>query len=431
MKKIILSFLIMTMIGIVPAFCQVFENVMPEVQIEALSKKAIIKKAIGNLKKMTKKSYTGGNGQFTQIMEAGGSVIQLSREYGYYFANGYNQKIQNEWDGFWYLNFVPVYNARSLRYDISGQKVLPKNYDDTSEEYPWPNHYDARGKYMFDIIRLIYLYGPVYSRNWSDYTFTIIDVTPDTYLFSFESSDRYPLKNPLYAKGEIEIDAESMKLKSIRVENMGIHYAGLYSIYKTSLKRYPDYHDEKILHDCVDCCFGVDSDGEINYALIHMYWSPSTEQYYKGGRGHQPRPNLDGKDFMVTECWKTEPFKAIPDSIGSKMTGEPVNESKIMTFAHSMTYGLGKDSEHNSYNAKAIDKIKWALDVSDAERQLNSKMPIAEQYRLQSSDYAVTGDERTANGDSDWEPVPDEIIKARKQMHELIRNLLFRDPLQD
>ncbi|MBR5935611.1 MAG: hypothetical protein IKZ89_05625 [Bacteroidaceae bacterium] len=429
MKKILLSILVM-MAGISPALSQeTLEKkiVLEEVQIEALSNKTIINKAIGNLKKRIKESITFGNGQLTQIMEANGSVVQLSREYGYFFANGYSDKMANKFDGGWYLNFVPVYNARSLRYEMDGKNVLPASYANPEEPSPWNNHYDARARYMFDILRVIYLFGPIYSRNYSDYVFKCTDITDDSYVFSFESSDRYPQKNPLYAKGNLEIEMSSMKLTSIRIERMGIHFAGRCSTLETQLERYSDYHDEKILQDCIDCDFKVKESGDINYALIHLQWNPSMTQYYKGGRGKQPRANVVGTDFIVTECWKTEPFKT-PDTKSDNKKRLGKLKEKILINA---LIGLGKSPENNSYNPEAIAKINWAFDVSDAERQLSKKMPIQEQYKLQSKDYYSSEEEMLVKHELGFEPrTSPQKEEAKKNIHEYIRNNLFKDPLR-
>ena len=199
MKKIILSFLSI-IAGTITVLAQETETVnvpLEEVQIEAPSQKTIMNKAIGNLHKRTKESISLCNGQLTQIMEANGNVIQLSREYGYYISSSYYEKMRNEFDGWWHSNFVPVYNARSLRYALDGKTVLPTSYAYPKETYPWSNNYDARVKYMFEVLRLIYLYGPVYSRNYSDYVFTGTGISGNSYLFNFESSDRYPKNNPL------------------------------------------------------------------------------------------------------------------------------------------------------------------------------------------------------------------------------------------
>ena len=110
---------------------------LEEVQIEALSNRSIINKAIGNLHKRTKESISLCNGQLTQIMEADGKVVQLSREYGYYISSSYYEKMRNKFDGFWHSNFVPVYNACSLRYALDGKTVLPASYSYPEETYPW------------------------------------------------------------------------------------------------------------------------------------------------------------------------------------------------------------------------------------------------------------------------------------------------------
>ena len=429
MKKIILSVLTM-LIGITTALSQettIEKEPLEEVQIEALSNKTIINKAIGNLHKRTKESISLCNGQLTQIMEANGNVVQLSREYGYYISSSYYEKMRNEFDGFWCRNFVPVYNARSLRYALDGNTVLPTSYAYPEETYPWSNSYDARVKYMFEILRTIYLYGPVYSRNYSDYNFKCTGITDDTYLFSFESSDRYPKKNPLYAKGQIEIDAGSFRLKSIRIDNMGLLYAGHYTVTETALKRYTDYHDEKILKDCVNSDFNVNEDGEIDYALIHILWSPDNTQYYQGGRGRQPRANVAGTDFIVTECWKSEP-PIVPDKAPDQQGTVKLTDKQYKKLIAALR-AIGRNPDANSYNPEAIDIIDWALDVSDAERQLNQKMPIREQYRIQSSDYYYSFDERIARGEEKGEIIPDQVKAARKELHRIIRNTLFDDPL--
>ena len=430
MNRHILSFLVM-LIGARPVMAQETEIAtipLDEVLIEAPSNKTIINKAIKNLQKRTKESLTFGNAQLTQIMEAGGSVVQLSREYGYFFANGYSDKMANKFDGGWGMNFVPVYNARSLRYEMDGSKVLAESYAYPDEPSPWNNRYDARARYMFDILRIVSLYGPIYSRNYSDYVFTCTGVTDDSYVFSFESSDRYPQKNPLYAKGQIEIDYSSMKLKKIRIERMGIHIAGRYSTPDLQLKRYTDFHDEKILQDCIDCDFSVKGNGEIDYALIHLQWSPSNTQYYQGGRGKQPRANVAGTDFIVTECWKTEPYK--PSGTAPEKTVR-LGKLKQKILIHGLL-GMGKNPDNNSYNPEAIDRIDWALDVSDAERQLNRKMPIHEQYELQSKDYYSSEEEMQVRHELDFEPnTTPEKEEAKKNIHEIIIKNLFNDPLKD
>ena len=72
----------MLMAATVSAISQESESVieLSDVQIEVPSNKTIIKKAIGNLKKLTKRSLDGSNGQWIQITESNGSTVQLSRE---------------------------------------------------------------------------------------------------------------------------------------------------------------------------------------------------------------------------------------------------------------------------------------------------------------------------------------------------------------
>lgn len=431
MKKILLSILVL-MAGISPALSQEIDTIiqLDEVMIEAPSNKTIIKKAISNLRKPTKETCYFTDYQFTQIMESAGSVIQLSREFGYMFANGYGDKKRNQWDSFWHANCNPVYNARSLRYDITGNNVLAQSYYSTEQlGISSEGFYDARVIYVFEIIRLIYLYGPIYSRNWSDYTFTLKDVTSHSYLIDFESSGNYPAKNPLYAKGQLEIDTESLKLKSIRIDNMGMHYASKYVKYEYEIKKYPNCHDKRILQDCIDCNFGVDTDGDIDYALIHVLWSPDNEQFYKGGRGSQPRNIAEGSNFMVTECWKSEPTKINHDSLQDNRKMSLKERKQIEKISKILIANITRYPEGSTYNPDAIAKIDWALDVSYAERQLNEKMPIQEQYMIQSSDYCLSSDEwNFPKGDSNETQEKD---NARKALFELVKSNIFKDLLEN
>ena len=91
---------------------------------------------------------------------------------------------------------------------------------------------------------------------------------------------------------------------------------------------------------------------------------------------------------------------------------------------------ISRYREGSSYNPDAIEKIDWALDVSDAERQLSRKMPIQEQYRIQSSDYFSMRDEMDAKEEK-TNNATQERDEARKQLYDMARSILFNDPLKD
>lgn len=402
---------------------------LDEVLINGLSDKTIIKKAINNLPGKSKKDkLIYGNGQIIQTIECDGKPVQLSREYGYYMTNGGNTK------DILRMNFISVYNARSLRYTSSGKDVLPANY----LNYYYKGNgesgsFNARMKYMFDIMRVIYLYGPIYSRNYSDYNYTLEKETEKYYRFRFESSDRYPDKNPLYAKGYLEIDASSMALKSFHIENMGIHLAGLYGkdyyLYSMHKKGYEYYNDDRYKSDCIDCDFTIDSHGEIQYAMIHLPWNTAISQYYKPGCGNIPRLDAVESNCFVTECWQAEQAKVLSKKEIKEAAGDSISNMavKLVEKLVEKFYRISNsDPQLNEYNQSAIDKIKWSLDVSDVERQLNKNKPIIQQYVLQSHDYYDEMAERKAIGDTAncvfYPPTPSQFLI-------LLKEICFDDPM--
>ena len=95
----------------------------------------------------------------------------------------------------------------------------------------------------------------------------------------------------------------------------------------------------------------------------------------------------------------------------------------------SLFKGIGKTPDGNSYNPEAIDKIDWAFDVSDAERQLSQKMPIREQYELQSKDSSISEEEMVVNKELDGAATSPQQEEAKRALHDIIRNNLFKDPL--
>ena len=354
---------------------------LEEVDIISWSDRTIIKKAIKNLPKKNDGSLLIGRGQLIQIIECNGRVVQLDREYGMYCTNRFNYKRESNIEDNWALNFYPFFNARSFRYDSVGEDTLKTNYLNIRANVKGKNgirwidddiSYDARHKYMFQIIRTIYLYGPIYSRNYSDYTFKLEESTGDIFKYSFEPSDGYPIKNPLYVKGSIEIDAETMTLKAIIIDEMGLYrrnYDDIISSKESEKKKYIDYKD---------CFFKVNSLGEIDYALVHLPWDGNND--YDLRTKVRSKPN-DVK-CCVTECWQLDTKERI-----GKNNYKLHKTLSWEKFYNLMVYGMAGKLRFSRYEKKIIDSIEWAFDVTKAEKELNSRTPIEQQYTIQSRDY--------------------------------------------
>lgn len=418
---------------------------LDEVQIKALSDKSIINTAIGHLPKRYKVSdlvSVYGTGQHIQLIECNGKIVQLSRLYGYYTASSGSVKYVNRAFQNWDMSFNAVYNARSLRYNATGTSVLEKNCFQLGGRFDNPKNrfvtYDARRTYVFDVMEAMYFFAPILSRHYSDYIFEYSGMTDGCYRYSFESSSRYPKKNLLYAKGYVLIDVGSCSLRSIHVDNMGLNYVDLYGMdWDVS----PE--DDRIKHDCEDCDFEFDEMGEIVYAKIHVQWNPDILQYFTPPTGgmSQPRPDASNNNCIVTECWKAESchrsnrrngmlgfFMEIVkekfesrDSIYLVTMLDQINQGNDVV--DSWFHGEGEDPKYKIgvYNPTAIDKIQWAMDVSDAERQLGLLLPIEEQYRLQSSDFLNSSDETRYREHKNEFDDP-EVSRAEKRLY-------FDDPI--
>ena len=203
-----------------------YEKVLDEIVIHGISENKILKKARNNIFDLGKEysDFFWGNGQHTQVVECSGKTIQLSREYGFFVNSGYHIKTPkgDEFDNLAYFsNFIPVYNARSLHYGTSTDNVLSRNYLTLEgSSYDKKNGYDALRKYVFEIMRYVCKYGPLFTPL-RQYDYTLASVTESEYCFRFISSDRsYPQKNPINARGTLVIDKRTGNLKEIRIDEM-------------------------------------------------------------------------------------------------------------------------------------------------------------------------------------------------------------------
>lgn len=361
-----------------------------DVYILSSTDRNILRKTAANLpqKSNLKKSIFLGVGQHTQIIECNEKAVQLSRFYGVYATKGSksytSKRLYNR------LSVLPTYNASSYRYDASGKNILNPEYLD-SQDKDLKNRklrsYDSYKKYIFDIMGFIYAFGPLYSSNIKDYNYEYEGGNGRYYTFLFESSDRYPKHNPMYAKGKIVIDVETFTLKSIQVDNMGCHNL------KINLSSNLSNNDpQNKRQDCVNCSFSIDKHGEICYALIHIPWNNKNDQYFS----LSPRSYPMNSNCKVTECWKTEScYSCTKMDILREMIAMYKNGNEIFqkfedgshprTEKHVIndsTFLIVNRPEINmcSYNPQMIERINWALDVSVAERQLSKYTPIEVQY---------------------------------------------------
>jgi hypothetical protein len=337
------------------------------------------------------KSVFLGIGQYTQIIECNEKAIQLSRFYGTYVTKGSKsftpKRLYNS------MSIIPTYNASSYKYDASGTKILDPEYFKSQEKdlkIRKLKSYNSYQKYVFDVMGFLYAFGPLYSSNIKDYNYEYEGGNGRFYTYSFESSDRYPKNNPMYAKGKIVIDVETFTLKSIHVDNIGCHNLIIYLPSNLS-----NNDPENKRQDCVDCSFSIDKHGEICYALIHIPWNKNIYQYFGDyTNSYYPRSYPMNSNCLVTECWKTESCdsytkKDILREMNALLKNANAVYQKVNDGHQIEKYVINDSVIHIvnksdinicKYNPQMIKQIDWALDVSVAERQLSKYVPIETQY---------------------------------------------------
>lgn len=366
------------------------EVTIDEIVVSSHTDKTIIKKSALNLPKKGKrlKGVYIGQGQHTQIIESKNRAIQLSRYYGSYTTSGGKRTI----GPYPNMDFRPYYNACSLRLNSEGDKELETSHlaftygtNDDSQRLS----FNSYKKYIFEIMSCIYLYGPLFSENVNDYNYKLEEINESVYTYSFEPSSRYPKNNGLYATGNLIIDIETFKLKSILINRMGLS-----NVMSTISNNRVLTNKEQ--NDCIDCRFDIDDNGQICYALVHIPWNSSTKQRLSP----QPRSKASENNHLVTECWKTESCTYLTKSdirhlYGSLMSIFNLDSNSTTSIPANVLLKYQEDSLSTTikypnattpciYNDNVIKSIKWALDVSKAEEQLCRFQPINEQYKKQS-----------------------------------------------
>lgn len=357
---------------------------LEEVEIKAYRDHTILKKTAAKLpKKSAILNYLiEGEGQHIQVVECNGKTVQLSRYYGKYITSGARYCKLNSSNIEYDFNFDPKLNACSLRLTASGDKIhdpdnLQLDYQDSDFK---EKSFSSDRKYVFLMMSCIYLAGPLYSGNLRDYKYRFVENNGTLYTYSFESSGRYPLKNQLYAKGTLVIDIETFTLKSMKVDNMGVHniIGGPKGIeYSQSTTK--DFLDTELL---------INDEGEIDYALTHLEWNKDIDQVFDGT--YQIRPEPESCHCRVTECWKVDHSKgwnfAAPQFYINEMKQHPEALSDMASTFPEMNSAdvSGNSAPACEYLPQMIGSINWALDVSKAEHELNSFSPIEKQYETMS-----------------------------------------------
>ena len=390
-----------------------YTRILDEVEIVSISERRLIKRVQDNLFDLGNdySRFLWGNGQHIQITESSGRIIQLSREYGFYTTSGFHVETPKS-DAFdaigHYFSFSPVYNARSQQFSVSGSSVLPRSklYVEGDSETR-KKGYDALRKYVFECMRYICKYGPVFAPV-KHYRYELESEDENNYVIRYVSSDRfYPKKNPLFAQGTIVVDKKTCKLKEIRVEQMEFLFARY-------LKKNRDVNSAKQKQArATDCVFRFNEYSEPCYATVTLDWDDSVSDF--DDQNCQPRPYAARNDCHVTEYWLAESTNLMPISWYLMSCG---SQDYLNLLRDRRLPGQSK------YDETAINTIKWIMDVSEYEKSLSVQRPIEEQYLLQSDAPYDSFEDGVQNGEFSDTNYKFPTIEE----YEKIKSLLFKMP---
>lgn len=390
-----------------------YSRILDEVEIVSISERRLIKKVQDNLFDLGDdySRFLWGNGQHIQITRSSGRIIQLSREYGFYTTSGFHVETPKS-DTFdaigHYFSFSPVFNARSQQFSVSGSSVLPRSYlyiegnPDARKK-----GYNALRKYVFECMRYIGKYGPVFAPV-KQYRYELESEDESDYVIRFVTADRfYPKKNPIFAKGTIVVDKKTCKLKEIRVDQMEFLFARY-------VKKNRDVNGNRLKQaKATDCIFRFNEYSEPYYASVTLDWDDSVPDF--DDQNCQPRPNAAKNDCHVTEYWLAESTNIMPLNWYVMSCGSP-DYLKLLRDRR-----LPKQSK---YDETAVNTVKWTVDVSEYEKSLSAQRPIKEQYLLQSDAPFDSFEDEVENGeftDTDYK-------FATIEEYEKVKSLLFKMP---
>jgi len=337
-------------------FAQEKIHELEEVTISDRSLSQIIRKVSSQLtRKMKTQSYPYpnfyGNARYEKIVESKGNAIQFDRDYGLFLTTG-NVKY-TEWDIQYALRFYPVYSAYSFRLSNSGKDTLKFHYLIGGANYN--KNFDSNSRKIFTAMRALTLYGPLFTSP-GYYTYQLIDNSNNTYTIKFSPKKKYYLKKiRALCYGTLQIDKQTLRLKSMLLENFTYHHHTLVRKFNNhALSPFSSRMDIQFSYNGKNCY--------IHDCYLETHWEHPKNELYKAIEVAS-RPYPDRNKIIEKEAWQVENINSFP------------HESDEI-FRKSTTVIYGK-------YAKEVFTIPSLLtDAPKAIQNLNQYMDIEKQYRL-------------------------------------------------
>ncbi len=338
-----------------------------------------------------------GNGIYSKAVECNGKNVQLFHEYGLFLTSG-NCPQKDKFDLEYRLNFIPVYTARSYDLNCSGTDTL-KYISIIGSKKREDIRFDATSRKIFNIIRTIYLYAPLFvSPEYFEFKLTDIDSSFYTIHFSTKP-ECFPRKIKGFSRGILQIDRNNQQLQNITLEYFDYY---LYTLSSNPPEKVPYITKVK-----AQFAYDQEQHAYINQATCETRWKYKADYQTDVYSIESPsRPFASKNQLIEKESWKIESYQPIP---------KQYQNSEIAVQAGYASHSTG------TYEPLFIEKYPNPFATPEAQAFLNRFCEIEQQYKENSNKLYWTESEIT-HGDA-------EFLRKMKLARKNLLNYFYKDPL--
>lgn len=338
-----------------------------------------------------------GNGIYSKTVECNGKNVQLFHEYGLFLTSG-NCPQKDKFDLEYRLNFIPVYTARSYDLNCSGTDTL-KYISIIGSKKREDIRFDATSRKIFNIIRTIYLYAPLFvSPEYFEFKLTDIDSSFYTIHFSTKP-ECFPRRIKGFSRGILQIDRNNQQLQNITLEYFDYY---LYTLSSNPPEKVPYITKVK-----AQFAYDQEQHAYINQATCETRWKYKADYQTDVYSIESPsRPFASKNQLIEKESWKIESYQPIP---------KQYQNSEIAVQAGYASHSTG------TYEPLFIEKYPNPFATPEAQAFLNRFCEIEQQYKENSNKLYWTESEIT-HGDA-------EFLRKMKLARKNLLNYFYKDPL--
>lgn len=301
-----------------------------------------------------------GNGIYSKTVECNGKNVQLFHEYGLFLTSG-NCPQKDKYDVEYNFNFIPVYTARSYDLNCSGTDTL-KYLSIIGSKKRKDIRFDATSRKIFNIIRTIYLYAPLFTSP-EYFEFKLTDIDSSFYTIHFSTKPEcFPRKIKGFSRGMLRIDRKNQQLRNITLEYFDYY---LYTLSSNPPEKVPYVTKVK-----AQFAYDQEQHAYVDQATCETRWKYKAD--YEAGVysiESPSRPFASKNQLIEKESWKIESYQPVP---------KPYQSSDIAVQASYASCSTG------TYEPLFIKKYPNPFATPEAQASLNRYCEIEQQYQKNS-----------------------------------------------